>query len=69
MTEKMDMLFTFYAANYEQAAQKAEEVLKKYAYERFDLKAYPDGFRMALTSLPGKIVYCVDNHEEECTEV
>ena len=55
MTEKMDMLFTFYAIDYEQAEHKAGEILKKYAYERFDLKAYPRGFKMALTDLPGTI--------------
>ena len=47
------MLFTFYAIDYEQAEQKAGEILKKYPYERFDLKAYPRGFKMALTDLPG----------------
>jgi len=55
MTEKMDMLFTFYATDYGQAEQKAEEILRQYAYERFHLKAYPRGFRMALTELPGTI--------------
>ncbi len=39
------MLFTFYAIDHERAEQKAEEILKKYPYERFDLKAYPHGFK------------------------
>ncbi len=26
-----------------------------FAFERFDLKAYPRGFKMALTDLPGTI--------------
>ena len=33
MTEKMDMLFTFYAIDHERAEQKAGEILKKYPYE------------------------------------
>jgi len=54
-TEKMDALFTFYAKDREHAEQRAEEILKEYPYKRFDLKAYPHGFRIALTELPGTI--------------
>lgn len=55
MTEKMDMLFTFYAQDREHAERRAEDILKEYPYQRFDLKAYPGGFRMAFTKLPGTI--------------
>jgi hypothetical protein len=54
-TEKMDVLFTFYAKDREHVEQRAEEIIKEYPYERFDLKAYPHGFRIALTKLPGTI--------------
>ncbi|HYT44583.1 MAG TPA: hypothetical protein VEP90_19795, partial [Methylomirabilota bacterium] len=55
MTAKVDILFTFYAQDREHAEGKAEEILKEYSYERLDLKAYPRGFRMAFTDLPGTI--------------
>ncbi len=56
MTEKVDMLFTFYARDRDHAEQRAEDILKEYpSYERFDLKAYSHGFRMAYRELPGTI--------------
>lgn len=55
MTAKVDILFTFYAQDREHAEGKTEEILKKYSYERLDLKAYPRGFRMAFSDLPGTI--------------
>jgi hypothetical protein len=55
MNEKVDMLFTFYAQDREHAEGKAEEILKEYSYERLHLKAYPHGYRIASTDLPGTI--------------
>ena len=55
MTAKADMLFTFYAQDREHAERRAEDILKEYQYERLDLKAYPHGFRIAFTDLPGRI--------------
>jgi hypothetical protein len=49
MTAKVDMLLTFYVQDREHAEWKAEEILKKYSYERLDLKAYHEGFRIAFT--------------------
>lgn len=53
MTKDVDTLFTFYASDQEQAEQKAEEILKQYPYERLELKAFPNGFRMVCTHIPG----------------
>jgi hypothetical protein len=55
MSEKWDTLFTLYAKDREDAERKAEELLRKYPFERLDLKAYPHGFRFAMTDLPGRI--------------
>ncbi len=55
MTKDVDTLFTFYAKDREQAEVRAEEILQKYLYERLDLKAFPGGFRMAFTHIPGTI--------------
>ena len=49
------MLFTFYARDQEDAERKAEEIRQEYPYERLDLKAYPGGFRIVMTHLPGGI--------------
>jgi hypothetical protein len=55
-TEKADMLLTFYARDRGHAEQRAEEILKEYpSYKRFGLKAYPQGFRVAFSDLPGTI--------------
>jgi hypothetical protein len=53
--KNVDMLFTFYASDREQAEQQAEGILQEYPYERIDLKAYPGGFRMVFTHIPGTI--------------
>ena len=56
VTEKVDMLFPFYAKDPGQAEWKAEELLKEHSsYERLDLKEYPRGFRIVMTHLPGTI--------------
>lgn len=55
MTKEVDILFTFYARDCEHAEQKAKELLQERPYERLELKAYPSGFRMVLTDLPGTI--------------
>jgi len=55
MNAQVDTLFTFYARDREQAEQRAEEILQEQPYERLDLKAYPCGFRMAFTHIPGTI--------------
>jgi len=34
---------------------KAEEILDLYGYERIELKAYPGGFRIVFTYIPGVI--------------
>jgi hypothetical protein len=55
MSKKANTLFTFYAKDREDAERKAEKILQEYSYERLDLKAYPGGFRMAFTHIPGMI--------------
>ena len=55
MTATVAILFTFYAQDHEPAEGKAEEILKQYSYERLDLEAYPRGFRIVFTDLPGTI--------------
>ena len=55
MNARVDTLFPFYAKDREEAEQKAEEILAEYGYERLDLKAYPGGFRMVWTYIPGVI--------------
>ena len=56
VTEKVDTLFPFYAHDREHAERKAEELLKERpSYERLELKAYPAGFRIVTTHLPGRI--------------
>ena len=51
----MDILFTFYASNQEQAEQLTREILKEHPYERLDLKAYPYGFVMHRSRISGMI--------------
>ncbi len=53
MTKEVDTLFTFYARDRKQAEQKAEAILQEHPYKRLDLKAYPYGFRIAFTHIPG----------------
>jgi hypothetical protein len=55
MSKHVDTLFTFYARDREHAERKAEEILQEYPYERLELKAYPGGFRMVFTHIPGVI--------------
>ncbi|MFL5588978.1 MAG: hypothetical protein ACJ8DI_15180 [Ktedonobacteraceae bacterium] len=56
VTAKADTLFTFYAKDREDAGRQAEEFLKEHpSYERLDLKAYPSGFTIVMTHLPGTI--------------
>ena len=55
MNRDVDALFTFYAKDREEAERRAEDILQEYRYERLDLKAYPGGFRMAFTYIPGRI--------------
>ena len=56
VTPKTDTLFTFYAKDREDAGRQAEEILQEHpTYERLDLKAYPSGFTIVMTRLPGTI--------------
>jgi hypothetical protein len=55
MSEKWDTLFTFYARDRDDAERQAGEILAECGYERVDLKAYPSGFRIVLTHIPGMI--------------
>jgi hypothetical protein len=56
VTAKADTLFTFYAKDHADARRQAEEFLKQHpSYERLDLKAYPSGFKIVMTHLPGTI--------------
>lgn len=55
MSKDVDTLFTFYARDHYHAELKAEEILNLYGYERLDLKAYPRGFTITFTHLPGVI--------------
>jgi hypothetical protein len=55
MRNNVDTLFSFYAKNRYYAERKAEEILEYYGFERLDLKEYPEGFRMVMTHIPGRI--------------
>ncbi len=55
MTKDVDTLFTFYAKDRHHAELRAEEILNLYGYERIELKAYPGGFRIVFTYIPGVI--------------
>ncbi len=55
MTKDVDTLFTFYAKDRHHAELKAEEILNLYGDERIELKAYPGGFRIVFTYIPGVI--------------
>ena len=56
VTAKADTLFTFYAKDREVAERQAEKFLKDHpSSERLDLKAYPSGFTIVMTHLPGTI--------------
>ena len=54
-SEKWDTLFTFYAKDREDAERQAEKILQEHCYERLELKEYPRGFRIVMTTLPGRI--------------
>jgi len=55
MTEKWNMLLTFYVKDREDAERQTEKILQEHHYERLELKEYPYGFRIVMTTLPGKI--------------
>ena len=56
VTAKADTLITFYAKDREDAERQAEEILQEHpTYERLDLKAFPSGFKIVITRLPGRI--------------
>ena len=55
MSKRTDTLFTFYARDRHHAELKAEEILDMYGYEKLDLKAYPRGFTIVFTHIPGVI--------------
>ena len=55
ISKEVNTLFPFYARDRESAERKVEEILREYPYERLDLKAYPWGFRIVFTHLPGTI--------------
>ena len=55
MNAQADTFFPFYARDHEDAERKAEELHRGCPYERLELKAYPRGFRIVMTTLSGKI--------------
>ena len=55
MSKDVDTLFPFYARDREHAERKVEVILREHPYERLELKEYPRGFRIVMTTLPGKI--------------
>ena len=55
MNAQIDTLFTLYARDRGDAERQAEEILQEHHYERLELKAYPHGFRLVMTHLPGRI--------------
>jgi hypothetical protein len=55
MNAQADTLFPFYARNREEAEWQAEKILQEHCYERLELKEYPYGFRIVMTTLPGRI--------------
>jgi hypothetical protein len=50
-----DTFFPFYARDLEEAERQAEKILQEHCYERLELKEYPYGFRIVMTTLPGRI--------------
>ncbi len=52
---QVDTLFPFYAKDREQVERKAAELLQEYPYKRLELEAFPYGFRIVCTHLPGTI--------------
>lgn len=55
MTKDADILFPFYASDREQAEQQARKIVEEQGYERIDLKAFPYGFVMHRSRIPGVI--------------
>jgi len=55
MNAKADTFFPFYARDREDAERQAEKILQEYCYERLELKEYPRGFGIVMTTLPGMI--------------
>jgi hypothetical protein len=55
MQSNTDALFTFYARDRDHAEQQATELLEACSYERVDLKAFPGGFVIHHTPIPGTI--------------
>ena len=55
MSERMDILFAFYASNRDDAEQHAGKILQEQGYERLDLKEYPYGFVMHRSRISGMI--------------
>jgi len=55
MNAQADTFFPFYARDREEAERQAEKILQEHCYERLELKEYSRGFRIVMTTLPGKI--------------
>ncbi len=53
MSERMDILYAFYASDRDDAEQQATKIQKEQGYERLDLKAYPNGFVMHQSRISG----------------
>jgi hypothetical protein len=53
MSERMDILYAFYASDRDDAELQARKIQKEQGYERLDLKAYPYGFVMHRNRLSG----------------
>ena len=56
VSAQADTLFPFYAKDREDAQRQAEEILREHpTYERLNLRAFPSGFKIVMTRLPGTI--------------
>lgn len=53
MHEDMDILYAFYAKDQDDAEQQARKIVREQGYERRELKAYPHGFVMHKSRIPG----------------
>jgi hypothetical protein len=53
MSERMDILYAFYASDRDDAELQVRKIQKEQEYERLDLKAYPYGFVMHRNRLSG----------------
>ena len=55
MSERVDILYAFYAVDRDDAERQAKKIQKEQGYEQLDLKAFPYGFVMHRNRLSGMI--------------